>query len=371
MAESVTSCAPQFTLSEGVDTYLIQRGVQNKKYYPAYLTSAFRAWKDIFQKVLYVQGAKWMELKHDGHQFYIDAPFNIARFLAVNTVDDCGELVPLYYNSQLNTIPEPNKSDCGCSACGCNGGVCDDVSSTIMTEKVLFSISGVDYKEKKWIKYCKNGDIIEYTETPVKKYKNIPGSPGDFSPSDYNDDYLIGTNGMDDMTIVYLQSQKIICKLKTKPCGCPEDTQENVELLNKNCGCYLCYHKKKCYPVSQNVNNNHFGEVKMSECGTKIYYYPPHKNHCHPKFKMPTHLQVSYQVSGATVNEEIIVPDVAQVCLWYGIDYYSKVFNNKYSLNEKEFARIQWEREKQELILVNNPIRFSDIFKAQDTVIRW
>lgn len=372
MTESLKSCAPQYTLSEIVDTYLIQRGVQNKKHYPAYLNSAFRAWKDIYQKVLYVTISKWLPIKKGEPFDYIEVPSGIARFFSVNTVDDCGKLVGLYYNQQLNVMEEPKQSSCGCSVCGCNNGICDDVSSTIMTENVLFSIGGVDYKEKKWVKYCKNGDIIEYTETPVKRYNSIPESPGDFN-DDYNDDYLIQVDGMQDMTIVYLTSQKVICKLKTKPCGCPEDTPENEDLVQKYCGCYIsfCNHKKRSYPISQNVNDNNYGEVKMSECGTKIYYIPPHPDYCDEHYNRPTHLQFTGQVSGNTPNAEIIVPDGAQSCMWHGIDYYSKVFNNKYNLNEKEFSRIAWEREKNELILYNNPIKLSFLYNIKDMVIRW
>lgn len=369
------SCNSDRTLSEVVDMYLILRGVQSKKYYPAYITAAFRAWKEIYQGVMWVQCSTWMSLKKGEPYDYIDVPRGIARFLSVNTVDKCGNVVGLYYNPQLNIIPEPKESTCGvgCKDCGCDSGLCGDVTSTIKTEKVLFVVNGVKYKESKWTKYCANGDIIEYTETPVKKYNDRIGSGGDFN-NDYNNDYFTGTPGaFENMHVVYETSQRIICKLQVKPCGCPEDTEENADLLSKNCGCYLnpCRKRKRCYQVFAPVNGNGFGEVKMSECGTKIYYKYPPKNHCHKEFKIPTHLQVSYQVSGEAENSEITVPDGAQACLFAGIDYYTKVYNNRYNMTEKELSRIQWEREKSNYILYNNPITMSFLKAVQDTPIRW
>lgn len=375
VTESNIPCAPQYALSEVVDTYLIQRGVLNKKYYPQYLNSAYRAWKDVYQKVLFVTSAKWMPIKYGEPYDYIEVPRGIARFLSVNTVDKCGNIVSLYYNQQLNVIKEPEESTCshGCKDCGCDGGMCEDANSTIMTETELFVISGVSYKEKKWVKTCKNGDVIEYTETPVKKYNDRRGNGGDYN-SDYNNDYDIGTAGaFENMNVVYLTSQKIICKLKVRPCGCPEENEENAQLLSDFCGCYLnpCRKRKKCYPVFNDINPNGFGEVKISECGTKVYYKPPPPQYCHKEFKIPTHLQVSYQFSGSTVNEEIQVPDGIVPQLWMGVDYYSKIFNNKYSLYEKREARRMWEEAQLEIISYNNPLKLSFIAKVQDQVIKW
>lgn len=372
---SIEPCAPQFTLSEVVDTFLIQKGVQGKKYYPAYLNAAYRAWKDLYSNILWVVSSQWKPLKKGEPYNYIEMPRGVAKFLTVNIMDDCGNIVSLYYNQQLNVEPEPEESTCGngCGSCGCDGGLCEDTNSTLLTEKVEFIISGVEYKSKQWVKYCKDGTIVEYTEMPVKSWNDRIGNAGDYN-DDFNVDFLIGQPGaFDNFTVVYVNSQRIICKLAVKPCGCPEDTEENATALSTYCGCYLnpCRKKKRCYPIFQDPNSNHFGSVKISPCGTKVYYDPPPKNYCHKNFKMPTHLQVSYQLSGNTPSAEIIVPDIAQTAVWNGIDFYTKVFNNKYTPYEKKEAEYRWEDAKIQLIYANNPVRLSQLLNAGDTVIRW
>lgn len=353
-----------------LDKYLILRGVMNKKYYPAYALAAMEAWKDIFQNTIYVQASSWQEIKREGDRLYIDVPRGIVRFFAVNTLDDCGLLVPLYYNSQINVIDRPTSS-CSCESCGCDSGLCEDANSMTLTTKVLFVINGVEYIEKKWTKYCKNGDVIEYTETPVKKYNDRIGTSGDFN-IDYNDDYDIGSSGFQNFDIVYVNSQKVLCKLKTKECGCPEDTEENKKCFYDACGSYLnhCCDKKKCYPIFCDINSNKYGEVKFGECGTKIYFRPQ-KNWWHKQTKPPTHLQVSYQVSGESYNSEVVIPEGATRCLYAGIDYFTKVYNNKYLQQDKKIAEYKYEDEKIKLIGFMNPISFDFLKNVSDAVIRW
>lgn len=363
-------CSPGNTLSKVLDRYLIMRQIQSKKYYSAYSVCAMEAWKDIFQNTIYVQASSWQEIKQDSDgKLYIDVPSGIVRFFAVNTLDDCNNLVPIWYNSQMNVIPTPKKSTCGC---GCNcGGICDDANSTIMTTRLLFTISGVQYFEKTWTEYCKNGDIIEYKETPVKNYGDMIGSTGDYN-NDYNNDFLIGYDGFQNFKITYITSQKVICKLKTKPCGCPEETEENAACFYSACGSHLnfCCSKTKCYPIFSDINNSGFGEVKFSDCGTRIYWKPS-KIHWEKNRDKLTHIQVSYQVSGETYNSEVVIPEMANRCMYAGIDYFSKIYNGKVSYFEKKAAEYKFENEKIDLIQFLNPVSLKFIKNIQDAPILW
>lgn len=370
--EDVTalSCAPGKTMGSVLDEYLILRGVQSKKYYPAYAVAATRAWKDIFQQTIFAQASTWKLIKQDNEGLYIDVPQKIVRFFSVNTLDDCDNLVSLYYNPQINVVKRP-KGSCACNDCGCSGGLCEDANSTVMTTKVLFTISGVDYIEKQWVKYCKNGDVIEYTETPVKKYNDLIGNGGDYN-DDFSDDYSIGSSGFQNFNIVYVNKQKIICKLETESCGCPKQTEENAEKFYGCCGGYLnaCCDKKRCYPVFLEINPPGYGEIKFSECNTKIYFIPG-RYWVKKNKPLPTHLQVSYQVTGESFDSEAIIPDYAEVALWAGVDWYTKRLNNQYGLSEKQQAMYMWEMEKQNVIAFLNPISFEFIKNVQDAKQLW
>lgn len=374
VTESNIPCAPQASLSDVTNKYLILRGVENKKHVPRYLVAAQRAWKDVFQKTIYTTASKWEAIKAGDPYDYIDVPKNIIRFFSVNTIDDCGNIVSLYYDTQMNVIPEPTESSCknGCG-CGCSGGVCEDVNTMNLTTKLLFTISGVQYFEKKWTKYCKNGDVIEYTETPVKSYNDRRGSSGDFNV-DYNSDYDIGSPGaFENMNVVYITSQNIICKLKVRPCGCPEDTEENEKILKESCGCFLtcCGRKRRCFPIFNDVNDPGYGSVKFSDCGTKIYFRPNPNRCAYKDNKLPTHLLLSYQVDGSNPSAEVMVPDYAETCIFSGIDYFTKRYNNSYSQFDKKQAEYDWENEKIEVIKYLNPISISFLKNIMDVPIRW
>lgn len=368
MAEVSASISPGITLSECVDRYLLARRISTKKYYPAYLADAINVWKDIFQKTLQVMASKWQPTVEDSPYYYVDLPKCAVRIFSFNVTDECGNLVELFYDAQKNIIPVPTKSTtyCDCQSCSCDGTLCESVNSTTMTTKKIFTINGKDYYEKKWIRYCDDGCVIEYTKTPVKKYKDTKGMQGDFN-DDFNGDYFRGHPGFENFEIVYVDSQERVCQLETKPCGCPADTEENKSLIQNSCGCYInpCV-KKKCFPIYQNINNNGYGSIKISDCGTRAYFMPGNKCKSTPDF-----INISYQVSGETPGAEVIVPEWAEECMYYGIDYFSMRFNRAYSRFEKEGAKQLYENEQIELIKYLYPISLSFLSKVQDAKILW
>lgn len=365
-----------YTLSEIVDQYLILRQISKKKYFSNYLLQARYVWKELFKNTIWSTQSEWMTLKSGDPYNYIDVPRGTVRIFSVSEVDHCGKIIPLYYNNQLNIIIKPTESNCGCKSCNCNGGLCDDVGGLTKTTTYLFTVSGVDYYETDWLKVCPNGDVIEYRQVPTKKYNNFTGDGGDFN-SDYNNDYLIANPPFADFTIETQTFQKIICHLSVKPCGCPENTPENEELFLNQCGAFfLCdnlRHRRHCEHVVGDTNSNHRGTVKISECGDKIYYKPNPIRHHHVQIedKLPTHLLVNYQTSGEDCSSVVIVPDYAIECMFSGIDYYSKRFNNMYNLSEKKQAKYDFVDEQNKIITFLSPFNLQELSNVQDQVIRW
>lgn len=365
-----------YTLAEVVDQYLVLRQISKKKYFSSYLLQARYVWKELFKNTIYSTQSEWMPLKFGEPYNCIDVPRGTVRIFSVSEVNHCGNIVPLFINNEMNVIQQPKESNCGCKSCNCNSGLCEDIGSLTKTTKYLFTVSGVDYYETDWLKICPNGDVIEYREVPTKKYNNFTGDGGDYN-IDYNNDYLIGSPSFSDFTIETQKFQSIICALKVKPCGCPENTTENKEIFLSQCGSFLLCdnerRRKHCEHVLGDTNDNYRGHVKVSECGTKIYYKPhPHRHHHFPiENKLPTHLLVNFQTSGEDCSNAVIVPDYAVECMFSGIDYYSKRFNNMYSLSEKKQAKYDFVDEQNKIIIFLNPLSIQVLSNVQDQVIRY
>lgn len=369
-----------YTLDTIVDLYLAQRQIDRKKYYPSYLINANLAWKKLFRNTIYSTQSEWMTLKKGEPYNYIEVPRGTVRLFSVCEVDHCGRIVPLFYDSLLNVIPKPTKRDCGIKKCDCSG-LCDDLNSVTYNTKLLFTISGVDYYEKIWIKLCGNGDIIEYREVPTKKYNTFTGDGGDYN-TDYNNDYNIIPPPFSDYTIVTETFQKVICSLTVRPCGCPDNTPENEEKVMNNCSqfftCFGEKHRKHCEQYLVDINDNHRGSVKLSDCGNKIFYKPSPRHHHHhnlnngiPHNRLPEFLLVNYQLSGESCHTAAEVPELAQDAMFFGIDYFSKRFNLSFSMGERKESEYAWINAQNELIKDLNPISLEYVSQIQDAKILW
>ena len=360
------------TISEITDRYLIRIGADKKKYYSRYLTIAGEVWEDIFQKTLWVVKSVWMPTKAGDPFNYVDVPGDCARLLSVGVDDKCDLIQPLFYNNQLNVVTKPVTKKCGCT-CDC-GGLCDDVNSLVTTTKLLFTVNGIPYYEKKWLQYCPNGDILEYTETPTKKYNDLTGDSGDFN-SDFNDDYSIAAAPFSAYEIVTVKSQRKVCKLETMPCGCPVENEANACLLTECCGCSVSWgcgtKRRHCKQYSENINNNHLGEIKMSDCNTKIYYHPNRKWQHVAKKEVPDYLLVNYQSTGTTPGAETLVPKYARNVMYAGIDNARKEYNSSFGQGDKLAAMYKFQKEKDDIQGYLNPIDLIFLSQVQNSPILW
>lgn len=369
-----------YTLSECVDQLLIARQISKKKYYASYLNIAKNSWQKIFRNTIWAVQSRWMTLKDGDPYPYVDVPPMASRILSVAV--DCNShghhhtplIQPLFYNSQLNILAKPKQKKCGCKHdCNC-GDCCESVNSMSYTTTFLFSINGIDYYQKCWTKVCKNGDIIEYCETPTKKYNTTTGDSGDFN-EDYNDDYLHSHPPFTDFTIENVITQRKICSLEVLPCGCPKDTPENQELIVTHCGCQLNFdggcRKRHCKQYDENINNNHYGEVKLSDCGTKIFFRPSsHWRRFNDK-KFPEFLLVNFQTNGLNIDSEVLVPDYALSAMMATINWESMRFNPALSRLVKDDAFYQSEMENDRLVAFMNPISVIEVGKVQDVAVKW
>lgn len=363
-----------YLLSETVDNLLADRQISKKKYYAAYMVMAKKEWQKLFRNTLWEVQSKWMTMQQGTPYDFIYVPEGVSRLLSVAIEDRCGLIQPLFYNTQLSIIKKPAQKKCGCpSDCAC-GGVCEAANSMTYSTKFLFSINGTDYYEKTWTEVCKNGDVITYSEIPTKQYNNTAGDAGDYNP-DYNPDYDIAAAPFSDYTVVTVKSQRKVCKLETLECGCPAETEANQQLLTETCGCNLNWNcglkRRHCRQYFENVDNNHFGEVKLSECGTKIFFRPSHNWKKYTDKKIPEFLLVNFQTNGLLPNEEVLVPDYALDALEAGIYWRSIRFNTTVPPGVKDDAKAQYHMECDNLTKFLYPISLIDLGEIQDSKILW
>lgn len=344
-----------------------------KKYVASHLIAGKQAWRDLFRNTLYVANSVWLTVQAGDPYPFVYLPRDCERLLFGGVVDRCGDIHPLYYNSVMNIVPKPTEKKCGCTHCDCSG-LCEDINSTTFTTNVLFTINGIDYSEKTWIKYGTNGDILEFKETPYKKYNSMVGDGGDFN-NDFNNDYSNGNAGLVDFDIATRITQRKLCALKTYPCGCPMDIPENEALVRNHCSCFMPFfgrrRREHCEHFLSDRNQSEYGDVKLSDCGTKLYFRSGRRRH--DEKRVPDFILISYQTNGdpQTLNTQIQVPEFAKIAIWAGVDYYKKLFNSKYTGNEKKFAEYVFIDKKDDVFKFLNPLSPQVLSDVQDARIKW
>ena len=364
----------QYLLGEVVDKFFITRMISKKKYYSAYLNIAKDVWQNTYRNTLWEVQSRWLTVQRGDPYNFVYVPEGVSRLLSVAVEDRCHLIQPLFYNSQLNVVNKPTVKKCGCAAdCQCSG-VCEAANSLTYTTKLVFTINNVDYYEKTWTEVCSNGDVIVYSETPTKQYNNTTGDGGDFN-DDYNDDYDIESAPFSDYTVVTVKSQRKVCKLETLECGCPVESEENASLLNEYCGCNLNWNcglkRRHCRQYFENIDNNYYGEVKLSPCGTKIYFKPSPIWKKVSDVEVPEFLLVNFQSNGMLPTSEVLVPDYALNQMMAGIYWQSVRFNTAIPRATKEEAYTQFKMEDAELVKFLNPISLIELGTIQDAAIRW
>lgn len=360
------------TLGEVVDRFLLRAGIEKKRNFVRYMVLAEECWQDIFQNTLWVVKSVWVPTKSGNPYNYVSVPKDCQRLLSVSTDDSCGLIQPLYYDPQINVIAKPTTKKCGCT-CDCSG-LCEAVNSMVATTKLAFTYAGTQYFTKTWLQYCPNGDILEYSETPTKKYNNLTGDGGDFN-DDYNNDYDIASPPFSDLTIVTVTSQRKICKLEIQPCGCPVDNPENNELFMDCCGYLVNWNcnarRKHCKRFYENTNDNHYGSIKISECNTKIYYVPSHKWRKVYKTETPDWLLLNYQSTGVSCGVETLVPQYARNLMYAMLDCGRKEYNSSFSQMEKDAACYKRTDEKNKIMGFLSPVSLQFLSDTQDARINW
>lgn len=344
---------PKYTLAETVEQLLIRKFNQRRKYFANYFRMGEDVYKDLYRTVLPTVRSKYVPvITKDSEPFpYVEVPQHMVRFFSISITDKHGNLVEVYYNDQLNVFTKPPvQKSCGCSTTDlCD---CMDNLQVVITPKV---IDGVTYYEKVWIVCCDNGDVKQYSEVPVKKYGLENGDYGD----DFGDDYDIINDGD---SVVVIQFYKLLGKLESKPCGCPVETENNRDLILNKCGCHLGLRPRYCTEWYGRKKIRCTGEMKFSECGTKIYL----KDVCADN----GFVVISFQSDEVKCGEEILIDDFARKGIWTGIEEESITYHPRSSQNQIEGAHQRHLRSKSEIFEFLNPVNSNRFFSIPTAELR-
>ena len=356
----MTASCPTISLNDVTNLYLIHKGSDTRKFFKPTLILAEEVFKEIFQQTLFVVKSEYVELKKGEPYNYVDVPRNLQRFLSLSVEDKCHNLKPLYYNGELNVLVKPKKKTCGCKDkdCGCSA-LCDAVGGLTVTTKDVI-INDQSFTESRWIKICPDGCVYEYRTIPTTKYTFDLGS----YDNSYDVSYEVGSS---ETEVVTYTLSRILTTLDVEACGCPKQTKENEEKFFRHCGCFLnsCNRVKKQCEKYWGECNYFAGEIKFSECGTKLFV-----KHVE-NFKHNQWMVLSYQINGVEPDSQVQVPDYAKMTMYSGIDYHRAVFNDRYSQSEKMTKYYKYEDEKQKLILYNNMIDITWAERESNKVARW
>lgn len=305
MTDRETITAPKYTLGETVNGYLLRAGNINRKYYPKYFRIAQDIYEELYANIMNTTINRYSEVfpAGPGDKYpYIKRPEGMARFFGVSVTNKHNELIQVYQNDKLNVFTKPTiQKKCGCSTTDlCD---CIDNLQVVLTEK--FVVQGTTYYEKTWVKCCANGDVLQYSETPV----------------------LVGNTEEVQVVVEY----KNLGRLATKNCGCPLETEENNDLIFNKCGCFLSAKPRCCKVWYDKSRIDCTGEYKWSQCQTKIYLKNVKDD---DGFAI-----IHFQLDPVNCASEILIDSFARRPIWFGMDFESNVFNprsNKGDMREAE-----------------------------------
>jgi hypothetical protein len=329
-----------YDLNQAVKLYCHLQFNDAMRNHKHYMVTAAMVWEELFKHTLWNFQTMWLEVQAGKPYPYVMLPDGVELFIGlfdeVEYSNGKSFLIPLTFNNNVSTNIKPELKACSCTVdCGC-GTNCLTMNE-LSLEEIEHTIDGDIYIERKWMETCKNGDVIEWREMPTKVYTTAQAAgefSAEFSPAEFDTD---GSGyDIDKVTI-----QRRICTLKTKECGCIDESQYNNQLINQH------------FDSDGTVRNFMFGNCCTATRGETYLRRSdddPRKIFIIGKVKKQYYLK--FQQLGASENSP--VPEYALMALWQGIEHYSSAFNP--SVSDKESPYIRYGRAKINLIKHLNPV---------------
>jgi hypothetical protein len=320
------------TIVEVVESYCLRTFNDKRKYFMNYLAFAKEVWDEVFLHTLWAYKSVWVSVRKGSPHPFFELPKDIGFLIGI-FYESCGQLVEVSRNPHASVVAKPTVKSCGCDAeCNC-GDLCSSVNYFSMSEKEI-EIDGDTYTERTWLESCANGDLLEWKETPTKRFYDQTG---------------------DEYDIITTKSQRWICKVDVKPCGCLEDTPKNTELVTTLCGCTVPCETE----LLQTQTTTSKPQIAFSDCGKKVFIISGAKKD----------FFIKYQPKCASDNS--LVPKYSLKAVRAGMDLAGKEFNPMIGEGEKDAALRRFRREKQDIVEFLNRLSFEDLAELERQPNKW
>lgn len=330
MSTRILYGVPTETLEEVLNLYLVQQGNSRRSHFADYMITAQEVWEQLFRGTIWQVRQVIADVDQDKHTLQL--PRDMERFLSISVMDHCGDLQPLTYDPNMNTLEVLcHKKTCSCTECNGEGSMCDAIDSLTMREAPVV-IDTITYYERIWNRKCGHS-IMEVRETPAK----------------------------DGDEITWVTSEKLICDVDVDEKGCIKPTEPNRQLFDHHFGLFLLdCHRRLC-------DDHHL------RCRTQIppnfsYYgfYKPDAT-CdgiiHLKHVKADKVIVSYQPAAGITDGQVMVPKYAKDAMMYGLFYYSVRFRTNVSIGERREAENNFKMAVRKLFLFMFPISLEEFTK--------
>lgn len=308
----------------------------------------------------------------------VQLPEGVMNIASISVEDDCGNIVPLCYNSdtKLDSYIEEQESACGCS-CGCTNPYCSGVKETQQTEETVslnipigryipivnadteesactdcdlpsgvepdYLYDAVDYTKTTQLVTCPNGDIVRRICEPSIKYKRTVTIPIVFKNGD-SACYNCEPNNSRTESYIYdgveeICNEALVCSVVVKSCGCIEETPSNKKVLN-SCGVEVC-----CNKTMRQMNI-------YSEDNCRVHFpdgFP------HNKVLVKYYETFEYT--------DTYIPEYAREAVITGVEY-RMALRNPRKTNVARFVKMEHNEECRKLNMILRRLRNGEILSA-------
>ena len=309
-------------------------------------------WKDIFRKYIWAIKNQVLCLDPVSHTFV--KPSDCERIINISVVDFSSKIQPLTCDPGLNTAAiSCIAQKCSCNTCHGDNTLCGAAENAISYTTEMVTIHDVDYIKQTWTRYS-NGAVQQEMKIPT--WDEATG------------------------TVVENTEYVTLCNVEVTDKGCIKPTAANMELLRTYCG---ADNNPFIYPWWYEQNNlvpvpyNYYGYWNVNAAdGNIIHVF--RRDHKPVHHVLPAQgrdnickVIVSYQTSGETPGDEIMVPQYAQMAMDTGIMWQQKLYNPRAPMGEKQFHKNEYNAAKLDLNKFLNPIRLEVVAKLQTVLRRW
>ena len=253
-------------------------------------------------------------------------PADFKQELFVGYINSRGIKIPLSINFDITNEGSITDLSDTCKVCNQKKSICNDLTVTEDSETVV--INNAFYDKTTIKKLYPNGDYFLEITTP---YQNL-----------------------DNDVVEYITTKEFIGKIKLKPCGCVEETTENIQTIHDCCYDAWCCHFTSCSSVCDTKAGgyNIFEEEGLIQFDFNFPY---------------TKIYIKYLGFVPKINGQFAVPEVAFETLVNWTKWKSVANKKSVPKWERDDFFEHYRRERRNMERILGRISLSIILKAIHT----